>query len=96
MLETVITCPLGSKCEEVIDGAIHRCAWYAKIEGQTSDGVKTSDSQCSLAWLPILQIDACRDTRGNTGSIDALRNIFIGAANANSEHKGLRHEGTEQ
>jgi hypothetical protein len=94
MLDTVYTCPLGNECEKVADGKIHRCAWYTTIDGQTTDGVKTTDSKCAIAWWPILQIDACRDTRGNTASIDALRNIFTGALNnANTEHQRLRDEG---
>jgi hypothetical protein len=33
-IKTVLTCPLGAKCEEIKDGAIHRCALYIKLAGQ--------------------------------------------------------------
>jgi hypothetical protein len=76
MLETVATCPLGSTCEEVVNGKIHRCAWYTKIDGQTAEGEKTSESKCALAWLPILQVDASRDSRHHTAAVESLRNLF--------------------
>ena len=79
MLDVVETCPLGSTCEEIIDGKIHRCAWLVQIDGQTSAGDKTSESKCAMAWQPVLQIDASRDSRHHTAAVESLRNIFVEA-----------------
>ena len=41
-IKTVLTCPLGAKCEEIKDGAIHRCAWYTKLAGTNMQQRSTS------------------------------------------------------
>jgi hypothetical protein len=93
MLDVVETCPLGSTCEEIIDGKIHRCAWYVRIDGETADGQKTSESKCSMAWNPILQVDNSRDARHNTAAVESLRNIFAEAIGGkNTTDKRLRDE----
>lgn len=84
MIDVITTCPLGSKCEEVIDGKVLRCAWFVKIDGTTSTGDKTSDSKCSMAWMPILQVDGSRDSRMHTAAIESLRNLFAGAIDVKS------------
>lgn len=54
-IETVLTCPLGSKCEEVRDGKIHRCAWFVTLAGQNPQtGEQMDEKGCSLTWLPVL------------------------------------------
>ena len=34
MIETVLTCPLGSQCEEVKGGKLHKCAWLITLAGR--------------------------------------------------------------
>ena len=52
-IKTVLTCPLGAKCEEIKDGAIHRCAWYTKLAGTNPNtGEVMDEAGCSMTWMP--------------------------------------------
>ena len=87
-------CPLGSKCEEVKDGAIHRCAWFIEVHGtnpNTGDVVK--DWACSMAWMPMLLIENSQQQRSTGAAVESFRNetvkaneinqqLFLAAANA--------------
>ena len=56
-LKTVMTCPLGSKCEEIKDNAIHRCMWYIKLAGMDpTTGKEVDEHGCAMSWMPILLI----------------------------------------
>lgn len=79
-IEVVKTCPLGSKCEEVRDGKIFRCAWYVAVKGehpQTGEVLDTYD--CSLSWMPILTLEVARHAYSNGASIESFRNEMIKA-----------------
>lgn len=77
-LEIVTTCPLGSVCEEIKDGKIHRCAWYTEMAGMDpSTGEQIKDSRCAIAWQPILAIEMSATNRGQTQAIESLRNETI-------------------
>lgn len=76
-LETVTTCPLGSKCEEIKDNKIHRCAWYVEIQGTDQQGNNHDKSQCSMAWMPILQIEMAGTNRGQTEAITSFRDEMV-------------------
>lgn len=62
-------CPLIRKnCVE------HKCAWYTNLIGkdpQTNQDI--NNWGCSVAFTPILQMEAARMSRGTTASIDNLR-----------------------
>lgn len=73
-----MSCPLGSKCEEIRDGAIHRCAWYAMIQGQhPTTGEMIDEWRCSIAWQPILMVEMSRTNRGQTKAIESFRNEMV-------------------
>ena len=41
--DIVMTCPLGSVCEEIKDNKVHRCMWFTKIVGtdpNTGEAIK--------------------------------------------------------
>ena len=77
-LEIEYTCPLGSKCEEVKDGKIYRCAWYTKIEGKDPQSEKEiEDWACSMAWMPILMIEMSQTNRGQTSALESFRNETV-------------------
>ena len=82
-LQVNITCPLGSNCERVIDGAIERCAWYVKLEGEhPQSGEKMNESRCAMAWIPVLQIEGNGQNRHITTAVQSLRNETIKRQNA--------------
>lgn len=78
MIETVITCPLGSKCEEIKDNKLHRCSWYTQLQGinpQTNEPINTWN--CSLAWMPILLVENAGTNRGQTAALESFRNAVV-------------------
>ena len=74
-IKTVLTCPLGAKCEEIKDGAIHRCAWYTKLAGTNPNtGEQTDEAACSMAWLPMLLIENSMQQRSTSAAVESFRN----------------------
>jgi hypothetical protein len=81
-LETVLTCPLGSTCEEIKDNKIHRCIWYTTINGEeldpkTGSVIKKDKSACAIEWLPLLQIEMSKTNRGQTTALESFRNETV-------------------
>lgn len=74
-VETVITCPLGSKCQEVVDGKMHQCAWFIELKGKNPQtGDEIDEGNCAMAWQPILLIENSSQTRDVARSVQDLRN----------------------
>jgi hypothetical protein len=77
-LKVKTTCPLGSECEKIVDGEIHRCAWYVELQGTNpQDGTPINESKCAMAWQPLLMIEGNGAQRGITQSILSLREETI-------------------
>lgn len=78
MIETVITCPLGNKCEEIKDNKLYRCAWYTHLAGTNPQTDETiNESKCSLAWMPLLLVENAGTNRGQTAALESFRNEVI-------------------
>jgi hypothetical protein len=78
MIETVITCPLGSKCEEIKDNKLYRCAWYTQLAGTNPQTDETiNESKCALAWMPLLLVENAGTNRGQTAALESFRNEVI-------------------
>jgi hypothetical protein len=85
-IKTVLTCPLGAKCEEIKDGAIHRCAWYTKLAGvNPNSGEQTDEAACSMAWLPILLIENSMQQRSTSAAVESFRNETVQANQATQQ-----------
>ena len=98
MIETELTCPLGSTCEKVVDGKIHRCAWYTTLEGvnpQNGERLENT-SRCAMTWLPMLMIDNTGKTSAVVSGIVDLRESVLNEATSRlqqfDQFKGLGHE----
>ena len=78
-METILSCPLGHKCEEARDGAIHRCAWFTKLAGQLPDGTQADEQGCAMAWLPVLLVENARVVRGTSAAVESFRNEVVSA-----------------
>lgn len=84
-IKTILTCPLGSKCEEIKDGAIHRCAWYTKLSGTNPNtGESVDEHGCAIAWLPMLTIENSMQQRSTSAAVESFRNEMT-AANQTSQ-----------
>lgn len=69
-----LTCPLGSKCEEIKDNKLYRCHWYTEVMGKNPQSTETiNEWRCAIAWLPILTIEMSQTNRGQTQAIGFLQ-----------------------
>ncbi|NDI85081.1 hypothetical protein [Undibacterium crateris] len=83
-LKTVLTCPLGSKCQEIRDGAIHQCTWLTKLAGKNpSTGENVDEHGCAITWLPLLLIENSQQQRGTSAAIESFRNEMVAANEGN-------------
>lgn len=79
-IKTVLTCPLGAKCEEIKDGAIHRCAWYTKLAGTNPNTGEVMDEHgCAMSWIPMLLIENSMQQRSTSAAVESFRNETVNA-----------------
>jgi hypothetical protein len=77
-LEVEFFCPLGSTCEEAVDGVIKRCAWYTKMVGlDPNTGKEIDDWACAMSWMPMLQVEMSNTNRGQTQALESFRNETV-------------------
>lgn len=77
-LKTVLTCPLGHKCQEVKDNAIHQCAWFVKLAGTNPNtGDKVDEHGCAMNWMPILMIENSQQQLSTSSAIESFRNEMV-------------------
>ena len=85
-IKTVLTCPLGAKCEEIKDGAIHRCAWYTKLAGTNPNTGEVMDEHgCAMAWMPMLMIENSMQQRSTSAAVESFRNETVQANQVNQQ-----------
>ena len=77
-METIITCPLGSQCEEIRDNKLHRCAWFTKLVGKNPQSEEPIDEWgCAMAWVPIMLVENAQTNRGQTAALESFRNEMV-------------------
>jgi len=77
-------CPLGTECETVKDGAIHRCAWYTKVRGVNQNtGEEVDDWGCAMNWMPFLLIENSGMQRQTGAAVESFRNEMVKANETN-------------
>lgn len=77
-LKVILTCPLGSTCEEIKDGAIHRCNWYINMRGENPQtGEKTDEWGCAIPWQNIQMVELCRTNHSLGAAIESFRNEMV-------------------
>ncbi len=92
-IKTILTCPLGSSCEEIKDGAIHRCAWYTKLAGTNPNTGEVLDEHgCAMSWLPMLMIENSMQQRSTSAAVESFRNEMT-SANQTSQQLLLATQG---
>lgn len=84
-VDIVTTCPLGSKCEEIRDNKIHRCAWSIELAGTNPNtGESAPERGCAMAWVPILLIENSQQQRSTGAAVESFRNEVVKANEANA------------
>lgn len=82
-IETVLTCPLGSKCEEVRDGKVHRCSWFVKLAGTNPQtGAVVDEQGCAMAWVPVLLIENTAKQTSTAAAVESFRNEMVSESSA--------------
>lgn len=77
-LKTVLSCPLGHKCQEAKDGALHQCAWFTKMAGTNPQtGEEVDEYACAMTWLPVLLVENARANRGTSAAVESFRNEMV-------------------
>lgn len=85
-IKTVLTCPLGSKCEEIKDNAIHRCNWMIELDGTNpTNGETIKEKGCAMSWLPILLIENSKQQRSTSVAVESFRNEMVSATEASQK-----------
>jgi hypothetical protein len=66
-------CPLLKKpCIE------HGCKFWVHITGMhPQSGAKVDHFDCSIAWLPVLLVEATRTTGGVQAAVESMRNEVV-------------------
>lgn len=73
MLERLITCPLGHKCESVKDDKLEVCAWLMTLKGtDTQTGEQVDKQMCAVVVQPMMIMD---NTKATFGHINAQANL---------------------
>lgn len=84
-LKTVLSCPLGHKCQEAKGDTIQQCAWYTKMAGENPQtGEIVDEYGCAMTWLPVLLVENARTNRGTSAAVESFRNEMVNA-NASSQ-----------
>lgn len=77
-IETVMTCPLGSKCEEIKDNKLYKCVWHIKMAGINPNTGETMDEYgCAMSWLPILLVENSQQQRRTGAAVESFRNEMV-------------------
>ena len=93
-IEVVITCPLGSACEEIKNNKLYRCRWYTQVAGiNPQTGESVDEWNCAMSWIPLLLIENANTNRGQTAAIESMRNEQV---NGQTTFNGLMQEAINQ
>ena len=76
-VETVIDCPLGSRCRYTHedDGKIHQCAWYVQMQGKDAAGKDHDKWGCAMEWMPLLQTETTGGVVRLQSAVESTRNL---------------------
>ena len=85
-IKTVLSCPLGHKCQEAKDGVIHQCAWFVKLAGVNPTTGETVDEHgCAMSWLPVLLVENSKQQRSTGAAVESFRNEMVKANSQTAE-----------
>lgn len=85
-LKTVLSCPLGHKCQEAKGDHIEQCAWFTKMAGENPQtGEIVDEYGCAMTWLPILLVENAKTNRGTSAAVESFRNEMVNANNSSQQ-----------
>ncbi len=74
-----IICPmLGGECVEdgaIRDGALVKCRFWIHVMGKDPQtGATIDNTDCAMAWIPVLLIENSKVNRETGAAVESLRN----------------------
>lgn len=82
-IKAKLSCPLGSKCEEIKDNSMYRCAWFIQLAGTNpTTGESVDERGCAMSWIPILMIENSAQQRSTASAIESFRNEVVATSSA--------------
>lgn len=78
-------CPLlNKKCIE------HKCAWFTQVSGSNPQtGVEFDRWECSITFIPLLQIEQTKAALGNQAATVEVRNSVAKVAQAAYDSRNI-------
>lgn len=86
----VLTCPFGHKCEELKDGAVHRCHLYQRAQGpHPNTGEWVDQWGCALAHQNLVLTHLGKQTYRTSQIMEDFRNKVVAQNKALLESQTL-------
>lgn len=61
----------------------HKCPWWTHVRGMNPNtGEEVDDWQCAIGWLPLLLIQAAKESREGAAATESFRNEIVARADA--------------
>ena len=79
------TCPLGSKCQEVVGEEIHICEWFTRLEGIDPQTGKDLDEEgCAIRLNLLVSLHGSKAQDRATNTLNEGAQLFKQVLNATS------------
>jgi hypothetical protein len=77
-IKNELSCPLGSKCEEIKNDIVYKCAWFVELAGRNPNtGEEKNERGCAMAWLPVLLVENAMQQRSTSAAVESFRNEVV-------------------
>ena len=78
MKEGEPVCPLGAKCEDVINGERIRCMWSMKLRGVNANtGEEVDEWGCAMVFNVTVALENTQMQRQTGAAVESLRNNVV-------------------
>ncbi len=77
ILETKMTCPLGSECEEIRDNQKHQCRWLVTLVNRVDKQKPVDEKKCAVTWQPILMAESIGGQAKQQYALETMREETI-------------------
>ena len=81
--KVVKTCPLGSKCQEVVGDEVHICEWFTRIKGMhPQTGEQVDEEGCAIRLSLLVSLDGAKAQDRATNTLNEGAQLFKQVLNA--------------
>lgn len=96
-LKVVKTCPLGSQCQQVVNGELHVCEWFTVVKGTNPQtGEPLDEEGCAIRLNLLVSLNGAKAQDRATNTLHEGAQLFRKVLNAaDSSARELRGSGSE-